>query len=295
MNHDRILLTGATGFLGSSLLKALVDSGYEVAIIHRSKSNFIRLNSHKGLFKCYNIDQISIKDCLYDFKPDIIVHCATDYGRKKSDPSEIIDANLILPLKLLELCRSVGVKAFVNTDTFLDKGINYYTLSKKQYKEWLETFASDLVCVNVLLEHFYGAGDDQTKFVSYVINMLLNNVDRIDLTPGLQMRDFIYIKDVVKAFLLIISKVASLENGLYEFGIGTNHQIAIKDLVNKIKEITGNCDTNLAFGALPYRKNEVMKSVIDTSNIRALGWTTKYTLDEGLNETIDIEKRNFIK
>ena len=81
-----------------------------------------------------------------------------------------------------------------------------------------------------------------------------------------------------------------MPNGSYEFGVGTNNMIAIKELVELIREVTGNTFTRLNFGAIPYRKNEIMASNIDTTAIRALGWETKYSLIEGLQCTIDAEK-----
>ena len=290
MSGKRVLLTGATGFLGSNLAKTLIKQGYEVSIIKRSSSNMFRLKDVLGQFETFDLGAVSIEQCLQEARADIVIHCATDYGRKQVEPSAIIEANLILPLKLLELSRRNGVKCFINTDTFLDKGINYYSLSKKQFKDWLDTFSTELVCVNVTLEHFYGPLDDKTKFVSFVIEKLLTNASEIALTEGNQKRDFIFIDDVIAAFLTIISRVGSMPNGSYEFGVGTNNMIAIKELVELIREVTGNTFTRLNFGAIPYRKNEIMASNIDTTAIRALGWETKYSLIEGLQCTIDAEK-----
>ena len=290
MSGKRVLLTGATGFLGSNLAKTLIKQGYEVSIIKRSTSNMFRLKDVLGQFETFDLGAVSIEQCLQEARADIVIHCATDYGRKQVEPSAIIEANLILPLKLLELSRRNGVKCFINTDTFLDKGINYYSLSKKQFKDWLDTFSTELVCVNVTLEHFYGPLDDKTKFVSFVIEKLLTNASEIALTEGNQKRDFIFIDDVIAAFLTIISRVGSMPNGSYEFGVGTNNMIAIKELVELIREVTGNTFTRLNFGAIPYRKNEIMASNIDTTAIRALGWATKYSLIEGLQCTIEAEK-----
>jgi nucleoside-diphosphate-sugar epimerase len=64
----------------------------------------------------------------------------------------------------------------------------------------------------------------------------------------------------------------------------------IKELVSTIKELTGNVNTKTNFGAIPYRKNEIMESNVDTTAIRKLGWIAKYNLLEGLKITIDLEK-----
>ncbi len=290
MNNKKILITGATGFLGSNLLKQLLKQGHEISILKRSTSDLFRLKDVIQEIVSYNLDEISIDDCLHHVKPNIVIHCATDYGRKNVEPSTIIDANLILPLKLLELCRKYKVECFINTDTYLDKGINYYSLSKKQFGEWLNTYSNDLICVNVILEHFYGPFDDKTKFVSYIVQNFLTNINEIDLTQGEQKRDFIYVDDVVSAFTTVIDNIPNMTKGIYNYGIGTNQQIKIKDLVLLIQTLTNNKTTQLNFGKIPYRVNEIMDSNIDTSAIRKLGWSTKYSIEQGIEKMINLEK-----
>lgn len=288
-----ILMTGATGYLGSNILNTIVKmGGYKVVILKRSFSNTFRVNNVIDDIVAYNIDEVDIEKIFKENKIDIILHCATDYGRKVVDPMQIIEANLVLPVKLLECGRKYNVKSFINTDTILDKRISHYSLSKKQFRDWLLSYKNNLVCINVELEHFYGSGDDKTKFVSYIADLLMNNADKIDLTPGEQKRDFVYIEDVVEAFLKIIVRSEELDKGFYEFQVCSGQEITIKDLVLMIKNIIGNSKTLLNFGAVPYRENEVMVSSADASEIRKLGWSAKYTLEEGLKKMIETELTN---
>ena len=292
MGSKTILMTGATGFMGSNLAKALLKEGHNIVILKRSFSNTFRIKEIAETIKSYDLDKTDIETCIREVRPQVVIHCATDYGRKNTDPSTVIEANLTLPLRLLEACRTYDVGCFINTDTYLDKGINYYSLSKKQFREWLETYSADLVCVNIILEHFYGPFDDKTKFVSYVINELRSNATQLDLTPGQQTRDFIYIDDVVAAFSAVISKAPKFGNGTYNFGIGTDTQISIRDLVELIRGTLRNTTTTLNFGAIPYRKNEVMSSSVDTAAIRALGWQPAYSVQDGLVKTIETENKH---
>jgi len=218
-----ILLTGGTGFLGSNLLKKLLSLDYNVILLKRSFSNTHRIDDVLSDIKCYNIDQIDLTTVFKDQSIDIVLHCATDYGRKKTSPLQIIEANLILPLKLLQLGKENGIKCFINTDTILDKRINHYSLSKSQFMDWLKTYKENIVCINLALEHFYGPGDDKTKFVSYIFDCLLNNVNNIELTKGDQKRDFIYIDDIVDAFITVISNVSNTVNGFFHYEVGTNY------------------------------------------------------------------------
>lgn len=289
MGNKRILMTGGTGFLGSNLLKKYFEHGWEVIILKRIASSLKRLGEYQNKIEKYNLEEISLADFVKEQKPDIILHCATDYGRKNIDPSSIIEANLALPLRLLELGAKNGVKCFINTDTYLDKRINHYSLSKKQFKEWLETYSKDLICVNMLLEHFYGAFDDKTKFVSFIIDQLLIKVPEINLTKGEQKRDFVYIEDVVNAFVLVAKNALGMNSGFYQYEIGTTQQVKIRELVETIKDLIGNSQTKINYGAIPYRANETMEALLDISAIKRLGWEPSVSLREGLLKTISAE------
>lgn len=289
-----IILTGGTGFLGSHLLKKMVSDNFNIILLKRSFSDTRRINDCLDKVICYNIDQCDINDIFKNNKIDAIIHCATDYGRKQVNPLQIIDANLILPLKLLQIGQENHVKCFINTDTILDKRVSHYSLSKKQFIDWLKTYQDKMACVNIALEHFYGPGDDKTKFVTHVFHDLLRGVYIIDFTKGEQKRDFVYIDDVVEAFLRIIDDLEKRHNGFYHYEVGTNNLISIKELVEMMKQITDNNKTTLNFGALSYRDNEVMMSCPDTEAIRSLGWLPKYDIHTGLIKMYEIEKKLYL-
>lgn len=291
-NFKTILFTGTTGYLGSNILKSIIKSGDKIIILKRSFSNTFRIKDCLDKIISYNIDEVDIEKVFLENKIDIIVHCATDYGRKSINRLQIIESNLILPIKLLEFGVKNGVKCFLNTDTILDKRINYYSLSKKQFKDWLFGCRNEMVCINISLEHFFGPGDDRTKFVSYIVGNLINQVDKLDLTRGEQKRDFIYIDDVVDAFLKIINHSTTLKNGFYEFQIGTENVLTIKEFVLMIKELIGNKTTLLNFGALPYRENEIMECMVDVSEIKKLGWSVNFSIQEGIKKMVEQELIN---
>lgn len=294
MADDRtVLLTGGTGFLGSSLLRSLIRERIKVIVLARPSSNMARIDSLLERIKVCLVDATSLGALFRENQVDLIIHCATNYGRREVDPIELLEANLMLPLKLLQLGRANNVSCFINTDTILDKRVSHYSLSKSQMKDWLKMYAGDIACVNIALEHFYGPRDDETKFATHIIHSLLRNVDAIDLTTGGQKRDFIFIDDVVGAFMEIIMHCARLRKGYCHYEIGTGRTVAIREFVSLAKVLSGNTRTALNFGALPYREHEVMESTVDLSEIQKLGWRPKYSLDEGLRRTIAMERNHF--
>ena len=285
-----ILMTGATGFLGSNILKMLLNKNYKVVILKRPFSDVWRIEDVIKEVKYFNLGEISIEDIFQNVNVDIILHCATNYGRSETDPFNLIEANLLMPLRLLEIGKKNGVKCFINTDTILDKRVNYYSLSKSQFKSWLDMNSDNLICINVLLEHFYGPFDNKTKFVSFVIDRLLSGAEQIDFTKGEQKRDFIYIDDVVDSFSKIVDNAFNFKSGFYNYEIGTGNPVEIRQFVRMIKKISGNSETKLNFGTVPYRKNEIMVSKVDLAEITKLGWKSGYSLEEGLSKTIEKEK-----
>lgn len=290
MNKSTVLLTGGTGFLGSNILKRLLLENHKVILLKREKSKIERIENEMENIVFYNLETIELDKIFQENDIDIVIHCATHYGRKDSNPIEVIEANLILPLKLLYLSIENKVSIFINTDTILDKRINYYSLSKSQFKNWLEKMSKDIIAINMELEHFYGPYDDDSKFVTYIIKQLLNNVDAIDLTLGEQERYFVYIDDVVDAFCKVIMASENYINGYYSFQVATENPITIREFVEKIRVLCNNNKTALNFGSIPYRENEIMKLELNINPLSNIGWIPSTKLEVGLIKTINEQK-----
>jgi CDP-paratose synthetase len=280
-----ILLTGATGYLGGYLANALVAQGHNLIILKRKNSSLSRIESIIPMAVLYNIENL---DYSVPFnahgKIDAVIHTSTCYGRHGETPSEVFEANTGFPLRLLDAASATGVGIFINTDTILDKYLNLYSLSKNQLLEWGRFFCmhNKIRFINMRLEHFYGPGDEDSKFTTHVINSCLRNVPELKLTLGEQKRDFIYIDDVVSAYLIILEKLGQFPDFFNEFHVGSGAAVSIRDFVEKVHHITGS-QTQLAFGSLPYRKGEVMSSHANVEPLAKLGWFCKTNLEQGLN------------
>ena len=156
--------------------------------------------------------------------------------------------------------------------------------------DWLERYSKRIVAINVALQHFYGPGDDPTKFTTNIISSLINSVPRLKLTAGEQHRDFIYIDDVVDAFTKIIEASINMSRGYHAFEVGTGRPVRLKDFVTLVKDLVENTKTILDFGALPYRSGEVMNIETNSAKLIELGWVQKVTLEQGLSLAIREER-----
>ncbi len=289
-----ILLSGATGFLGSYLLKRFIQEGFRVIALKRSTSNPYRIEKviDKAIF--YDIDTTDIEEIFERHDIDIVLNTVTDYGRINKKISDILDTNLIFSIKLLENAIKNGVKSFINTDTLLEKEINAYALSKNQLVQWMRFLSDQINMVNIKIEHMYGPLDDENKFIYWVIKQLKDNAEKIDLTSGFQKRDFIYIDDIIEAYLRIIKNLEQFSS-FEEFELGSGNAVEVREFLklvcNEMKK-TQLVETRLNFGAVAYRANENMCMQADISKLRALGWQADVTLEDGIKTILEEESND---
>jgi CDP-paratose synthetase len=294
-----ILLTGATGFLGSHILKGFLKNNYDVTILKRSFSDTWRITDCLDKVRSFDINKVSLEKIFSKSKQfDCIVHTATDYGRESNSPLEVFKSNLDFPLSLLNIASSYNVPCFFNTSTFLINAskehdyLNCYSLSKEEFEKWGRIFTkrSEIQFINIKLEHMYGALDSSSKFVDSVIRQCQKNVDKIDLTLGKQKRDFVYIDDVVNAYKLLIKKRKKLGKGFQEIYLGNGKGVSIEKFVRTCAMLTKS-KSKLMFGALPYRKHEMMSSKANISRLKKLGWKPKYNFITGLKKMLKENKQ----
>jgi nucleoside-diphosphate-sugar epimerase len=280
-----ILITGINGFLGSSLAKSLAKT-YEVIGLEYSLNNLFRIKDEN--FKVYPVENGITNDIFTENEIDIIIHTATFYG-KNEDITKMSHANLFSPFELLDKAIKNGCKLFINTDTVLDRFTNIYSLTKHQFCEWLQIRQNEIKIINMQLEHFYGPGASPTNFITFMISRLKQNEPEIELTAGEQLRDFIYIDDIVGAYRHILENQTRITDSYTNFQVCSGELWTIKNLMLELKTLIKST-SKLKFGAIPYRENELMKSESNNTELINLGWTPKYSLKEGLLKTIEETK-----
>lgn len=286
MSTKTILLTGATGYLGSELLKHWLSVGHRLIILKRSSSNLYRIQAELSNCISYNVDEPNWEKVFEENSVDVVVHTAASYGRKGETLDEVVFANTLFPLRLLALAIKAKVSYFINTASSLPRTINEYSLSKAHFQDWLTQKKDQIHYVNMVLEYFYGPGDDDWKFISMVVKKLKENVPSIDFTSGTQKRDFIYISDVISAFDIVLNRVEEIENGA-SISVGSGAANSLRSIVELCQELVGNTSTKLNFGAIPDRMGEIPNYQANTSILESLGWNLDFKLTSGLKKIID--------
>ena len=289
----KILLTGASGFLGSSLALHWINAGHKVACLLRPTSKLDRL---RGLETSFNVGycsaDVEVEAFIKKVQPEVIVHTACAYGRQDETSLQLFDTNLRLGLVILQaLQRASEPVCMINTGSALAAEVSPYALSKNQFSQWGSMLATQsggrLRFINVQLQHMYGSGDDPSKFTAHVLHACHRNDPQLKLTDGAQMRDFVYIEDVVTAYDQLITHRNQLDT-VEDIEVGSGVAPTIREFVETAHRLTSS-STKLIFGALPYRPNEAMHCQANLERMSQLGWTPAFNLNAGLKKTIELE------
>jgi len=307
-----ILLTGATGFIGSHLLEKLLKENFRVIILKRSFSDTWRIKSFLGKIKSYDVDKVDIEPIFAKNKIDCVIHLATKYIKKHEnnrDVETIINTNICFPSLLCQFCLQYNVNHFINTGTFFEyktskkpikennkkQAYNLYAASKLAFNEILRFYSQNynLSVVNFRLFAPFGEKDNG-KLIVFLIKSLLGNTE-IKFSGGEQCWNFTYVKDIVSAYLNALSNFGKISN-YEEFNVGYDKAYSIKEVVKKLEKIAKNKKLKIIWEAKPYVDNEIFYVNCDNSKIKKiLEWRPVFNIDSGLAATYNYYLKKFKK
>lgn len=291
---SKILITGAAGFLGSSLCHHLIGQGYQVVALVRPQSNLSRLQG-LSVQLVELIDYHSLAEQVSMLGVDGIIHTACSYGRKGESLQQVVEANYLLGVSLLQGCISAGRPVvFLNTGTVLQSSVGLYAITKNQFSELgMQLCAGpqgpNIQFIDIALQHMFGPGDDVSKFTTHVLRSCLSNVECLPLTEGTQRRDFIYIDDVISGYSTLLEQADKL-NKAERVELGSGYAPTLREFVEMVHQLS-NSKTKLEFGAVPMRAGDAPICVANIQRLQQLGWSPTYSLQEGIKKTIQMESK----
>ncbi len=293
LKNKRILVTGGNGYLGRHLVERLKNEGAQVFIMDK----FGEASANTFILDIANLDVV--QSAITKIKPEIIFHLAASLNRERSfDRFEATNkVNLIGTQNLLFSLQNTDYQNFIFTSTSEVYGSNIapfvetqladaaspYSLTKVFSENFINTFSKTYNKGFTILRlfNFFGKNMSPKFFIPQMINTLRNN-EQFEMTKGEQKRDFLYLDDVILAIILAARHPATNEI----FNVCSGEAVALKDLVLEIKHKL-NSQSEIIFGALPYRDNEVWNMVGNNAKItEKLGFKPQYNLASGIEQML---------
>jgi UDP-glucose 4-epimerase len=289
----RVLVTGATGFLGAGLVRRLADAAAEVhALSRRPPDGTGRVRWWRGDVE----DEGTVRRLFHDVRPEVVFHLAGDaIGRREREwVGPLLRAHVLGTVNVLDAAVDTEVRRVVMTASMEEpeptdgwaRPSSPYAAAKWASSGYARMFQALYGAPVVLLRVFmvYGPGrQDLRKLIPHVALTLLAG-EAPQLSSGGRQVDWVYLDDVVDALLAAAEAGPEAEGTTID--VGSGHLISIRDLVGEIVRIVGT-DLEPRFGSLPERAMEQVRAADPRQAWTTLGWEPRTPLPEGLRRTID--------
>jgi nucleoside-diphosphate-sugar epimerase len=291
----RIVVTGASGFIGQHVLPLLVKKGFEVhAVAYPSPLDISGCKWH--IVDLMDRDKVRI--LMEEVRPTHLLHLAWYAEPGKYWASVENFRWVYATIQLVDAFQSVGGKHVVGAGTCAEydwsgSGIltenstplvpaTVYGMSKNAVRQILEAYALAygfrIAWGRVF--YLYGPYEHSSRLIPYVINSLLQGKEA-KCTHGHQMRDFLYVEDVASAFVAILES-----DILGTVNIASGKSVSIREITATIANIVGT-KSLLRLGAVPTRAGEPKILEGDNQKLLSIGWTPAYGLRDGIKRTVD--------
>jgi len=308
-NGRKVLVTGATGFIGSNLVRRLLKGGYEVYILIRAQSDLWRIEDIKDRLRIHTAsleNYAELDKAVSEIKPEIIFHLATYGGfSSQSEPDRIISTNVIGTMNLFRACLKTGFSLFVNTGSSSEYGIKDHPMSEEDELETITYYGATKAALSVFFSKIaksqnlnivtfrpfgvYGYYEEKDRLVSYLILSCLRNKNPELSTPS-SVRDFIFVDDLIDGYMAAIDKEGV---GGEIFNLGAGVQYSVGEVARFVIELSGK-NLKPIYGKRPStQKMEPNCWVAEISKAkRMLGWEPRHDIRQGLKKDFEWFSKN---
>lgn len=292
---NKVLMTGASGFIGGALASHLQSTGHEVHILTRQGSNSARF-PHGTLVHHLDGSIETLCAVLESCRPNVVVHLASLFlaEHEPAQVSDLIESNVLFGNQLLEAMRQTGVRRLLNTGTCWQhygtkdvRPINLYAATKQAFDVLVNYYhdAYDISQVTLKLFDTYGQNDKRRKLVNVLLDASVTG-EGLDMSPGEQILDLSYIDDIVSAYVKSINMLISSDSTLSERYLVSGSRHSLKEVVAIVENVTGR-KINATFGGRPYRQRELMEPSLDAEPLLP-DWYPRYDFASGLRHMLEV-------
>lgn len=285
----RVLITGATGYLGSQLARALAQSRAEVHVVHRVGSSLSRLAGCAAVAHVHDGTPEGLKEILSAARPEIVYHLAAHYvaAHRPEDIAVLIAGNITFGTQLFEAmaatdCRRVVVAGTVWQhfgDTNEAPATLYAAMKEAQARILLYyADAFGFSAAQLCFADTYGPGDPRRKIFA-LLREAAETGETLAMSPGEQLLDIVYIDDVIAAFYAAGVVLRDTAPGCVLWMAKPLRRYSLRQVVESWQNVTGR-QVRIAWGSRPYREREVMSPWQTAPAVP--GWMPKVRLEEGI-------------
>jgi UDP-glucose 4-epimerase len=299
----KILVTGGAGFIGSQVADELIDRGNDVVIIDNLSTGFeYNVNPKAKFIKADITDFEKIEKIFSEESPEIVYHFAAQIDVRKSVSDPLFDArtNIMGTLNLIKISNDIKLKKFIFSSTggaiYGDTDVrptpenhpewplSPYGIAKLATDKFLNYYSEvfGLKYVSLRYGNVYGPRQNpygEAGVVAIFLNKMLNGGQPVINGDGNQTRDYVYVKDVVKANILSLENIDKV--GIYN--VGTSIEISVNDL---FKEINKNFDNKYKEVHGPAKLGEQKTSCLSYGKIKKdMNFIPETDFSEGIKET----------
>lgn len=301
----KILVTGGAGFIGSHVTKLLLDQEHDVTVVDNlSSGHQDAVDTRAKFIKSDLSDQSKLEEVLKGY--DGVIHMASfiEVGESVKNPVGFAENNIVGTVKLLEAMKNTNVRKIIFSSSAcvygkpnklpiteedpLGSQENPYGITKVTMEQFCILYNKLYGFDVTILRYFnpYGPGELHTPETHAIPNFVKAALSKQPIPlfwKGEQIRDFIYIDDLVKAHVLPLNL-----SGLHVYNVGSETGVKVIDVVKKIFKILGY---EVPIDNKGERKGDVAELVASAQKIKKeLGWSANVNLDEGLERTIEFFK-----
>jgi dTDP-glucose 4,6-dehydratase len=309
--REKILVTGGAGFMGSALVRVLVDQEYDVFcydnFVSGTASNVREIIPHDHILRG-DVEGWKLMKTLSNTKPDVVFHLAADpyIPLSYEHPERFVRTNFEGTLNVLMTCKTFGVRRIIHYSTSEVYGSakavpmneqhptapqSVYAVSKLAADHLCQVLAKEQDIPVVVVRPFNCYGPRETH--PYVIPEIVSQLTRSDVLVlgNLEARrDFTYVDDTARAACMLVSK-ERVEGQVFNIGTGRDH--SVKEIAEQIGLIMRGGTLKIRVEQSRLRPYDVTRLICDSSKLRNLtGWKPEVEMEEGLKKTVEWYKQN---